>query len=53
MRSATWMLPYLLLLLLSSGAYAALVFLGAGAALVLALSALVCGVVAVVLAFLR
>jgi hypothetical protein len=53
MRSPLWMLPYLVLLLLSGGAYVALVFYGTGPALALALAALVFGVVAVALAFLR
>ncbi|WP_165874186.1 hypothetical protein [Rubrobacter taiwanensis] len=53
MRSPLWMIPYLLLLLLSGGAYAALVFRGPGPALILAAAALAAGISAVYLTWRR
>ncbi len=53
MRSPLWMVPYVLVILLSGTSYAALVFLGVRAALLLALAALVAAAASVVLVLRR
>ncbi len=53
MRSPMWMVAYAIALVLLGATYAALVFVGSGAALVFALMALVAVVAAVVLTLKR
>ncbi len=53
MRSPAWMVAYAVTLVLLGATYAALVFVGTGAALIFALVALVAVVVAVVLVLKR